>query len=79
MLLPSRIVGDVCASVFREMVREVAENLQQVMWKRAVIGTTEVRFFTAHSSILIIFVILILFLLIKFLVGCPRKISNFPT
>lgn len=67
MLLPSRIVGDVCAYV----LREVAESLQQVVWKRAVIGTTEVRFVTVHSSILIIFVILVLFLLIKFLVGCP--------
>lgn len=53
------------------MAREVAESLQQVMLHRAAIGATEVRFFTAHSSILIIFVILILFLLIKFLAGCP--------
>lgn len=52
-------------------MREVAESLQQVRWNRAVIGATEVRFFIVHSSILIIYVIVILFLLIKFLVGCP--------
>lgn len=50
---------------------EVAESLQQVMWNRAVIGAAEVRFFAICSRILIIFKILILFLLMKFLVGCP--------
>lgn len=63
-----------CVSLPREMLRVVAESLQQVMPHRARGGVADSWLFTAPSSILITSLILILFLLIELLLDAlPEK------
>lgn len=51
--------------VLREVVREAAESLQREVLSRARVGVMDGKLLAAHSHVLIIFVILVLFLLVE--------------